>query len=441
MHTAVLLLSIGLHGAQADTTALSLRAAIDRALESNPTLRAERASARATAQLPTQASPAFLPTVTLDVTGLRTTDPVGVFGLKLRQAQFTQQGFDVGALNDPTAYGGWDAVVSAQLPIFSPEGLYGFAAARKAAAAGDAAAARAAGATRFFVVRAYWDAQLAARQVETLDAALTAVRAHRHQAEAMRAQGLVTSLDARLAGLKEAELEVQRLAASANARNAVAALRAMLALPNDVPIALTDSLRTSEPVLACGGEAQTTCSPDMRGDLEAHRLAESAAGLAAKRAWASQLPSIAAFGMLAHRAPGTPFSDGSSDWTIGIGVRWPILRGLQGVGDLKAARAERESAAARTEAAERQAQLEVAQATDMLGAARERVAVAERAEREAREALDQAGLRYRTGSAPITELLDVQAAATAASLNHLAARHDLLVAAAALDLAYGAYDQ
>ncbi|MDH4046379.1 MAG: TolC family protein, partial [Gemmatimonadota bacterium] len=68
-------------------------------------------------------------------------------------------------------------------------------------------------------------------------------------------------------------------------------------------------------------------------------------------------------------------------------------------------------------------------------------AVAGRAEGEAREALSQAELRYRTGAAPITELLDVQAAATAASLNHLTARRDLLLAQAALDFAYGVHDQ
>jgi len=67
--------------------------------------------------------------------------------------------------------------------------------------------------------------------------------------------------------------------------------------------------------------------------------------------------------------------------------------------------------------------------------------VAGAAETEAQQALEHAQLRYRTGAAPITELLDVQAAATNASLNHLAARRDLFVAAAALDLAYGVYDQ
>ncbi|MGD2134865.1 MAG: TolC family protein [Gemmatimonadales bacterium] len=441
MHAAVLLLAVALQGAHGDTTRLSLQATIDRALEANPGLRAERASARAAGQMPAQASQAFLPTVSLELTGMRTTDPVAVFGLTLRQAAFTPQGFDVAALNDPDPYGGWDAVASAQLPIFAPEGLYGFAAARKAAAAGAAQAERAAGATRFFVIRAYWDAQLAARQVETLDTALTAVRAHRAQAAAMHEQGLVTSLDARFAGLKQAEIEVRRLAAAAHARNALAALRAMLALPDDQPIVLTDSLRSAAAASQCAAPGDAACAADLRADLEAYRFAEDAARLAVKRAWASQLPSVAAFGMLAHRALAAPFAEGSGDWTVGIAVRWPILRGLAGVGAVRAARAERQQAAARLEAAERQAELEIARARDMLAAARERVAVAERAEREAREALDQARLRYRTGSAPITELLDVQAAATAASLNHVAARRDLFVAAAALDLAYGVYDR
>jgi outer membrane protein TolC len=77
----------------------------------------------------------------------------------------------------------------------------------------------------------------------------------------------------------------------------------------------------------------------------------------------------------------------------------------------------------------------------MLEAASEGVTVAGSAAAEAAQAVDHARLRYRTGSAPITELLDVEAAATAARLNLLSARRDLFVARAALEFAYGAYDQ
>jgi outer membrane protein TolC len=205
-------------------------------------------------------------------------------------------------------------------------------------------------------------------------------------------------------------------------------------------VVLTDSLRVAAPNATCLVDTGD-CGLELRGDLESYRLGESAASLAIKRAWASQLPAIAAFGSLAHHAQGTPFGTGSGNWTVGIGVKWPIFHGLSGTGSVKAAKAEHRAAVARLEAAERQAALEVQQASDMLEAARERTRVAARAEVEAQTALAQARLRYETGASPITELLDIQAAATAAKLNHMAARRDLFVAAAALDLAYGVNDR
>jgi outer membrane protein TolC len=439
MFISILLLTVAGTQTPQDTTHLSLPAAIERALEANPTLRAHQAAADAVGALPSQASQAFLPTIELGLSGMRTNDPVAVFGLKLRQANFTGPDFDIGALNNPDPYGGWNAVASAQLPLLAPEGLYGYAAARKAADASAAGAARAASATRFFVTQAYWDAQLAHHQVETLDSALAAVYAHRTQAEAMRDQGLVTGIDARMVGLKASELEVQRLAAHAQADNALVALRAMLALPDSTPLVLTDSLRLSSAALECQDPAG--CILEDRGDLLAYRLGEDAAGLQVKQAWWSQLPRLAAFGSIAHYGQSAPFGEGSGDWTVGIGVSWPILQGLAGPGRVRAAQAEQRAATARREAAERQAHLEVQHATRMFEAAAQRVDVAAAAEREAAIALDHAGLRYRTGAAPITELLDVQAAQTAATLNHLAARRDLFVAAAAVDLAYGVNDQ
>ena len=64
-----------------DTVSLSLIEALEQARQSNPGLQAEWAEARAAAQAPLQASRAFVPTLRFDVQGVRTTDPVAVFGL------------------------------------------------------------------------------------------------------------------------------------------------------------------------------------------------------------------------------------------------------------------------------------------------------------------------------------------------------------------------
>jgi outer membrane protein TolC len=256
----------------------------------------------------------------------------------------------------------------------------------------------------------------------------------------MHRQGLVTGLDARLASLQAADLEVRRLAAAAEAANAVSRLRALLALPEETVLVLTDSIAGAALPPVCA-EGDAACAVDARGDLRALEAGFEAANAARKSAWAAQFPQLGAFGGLAYHGQDAPWGSGSSDWTVGIALRWNAFPALGGVAAVRKASAEQEAAGARYDAARRNAQVEVLAAERMLQAARDGAAVAGRAETEAREALTQAQVRYRTGAAPITELLDVQAAAMTATLNLLTARRDLLLAHAALAFAYGVHDR
>ncbi len=424
-----------------DTVYLSLAAALERAQQDNPTLRAERAEARMAAQGVLDASRAFLPNVRLEMQGLRTNDPVAVFGLKLRQENFAMEDFDVAALNQPNAYSGWNSTATVELPILAPEGLYGFAAARRGAAARQAAADRYAGAVNFMVTRAYWDAQLAARKVETLEVALEAARGHAAQAQALQEQGIVTGLDARLARIGAAAVETQLLGTRAEAANALSALKAMVAVDDMQSIFLTDSLNTTATSSAACTARDAACRLGNRGDLTAYKLGSDATASMVRSAWSKNLPAIALFGNLGQFGRDAPLGEGGSNWTVGIGLRWNLFPGLAGVGAVKKAKAEHHAAQARYEAAERQAEVEAQSARRMIEAASEGVAVTAAADREAQEALEQARLRYRTGTSSITHLLDVQVAATEATLRLHSARRNLYVARAALDFAYGVNDR
>ena len=437
MLIAILISLLG-QGAPGDTTDLTLAAARQRALGANPALRAERANARAAAAGPREASRGFLPTLSADAQAVRSTDPVAVFGMKLRQSAFTAGDLSLGALNDPAPYTDYTARVGVELPLLNLEGWYGYAAAGRAASAQAAAARRAAGATILAVSRAYWDAQLAAGRVAALDTALGAALAHATQAEALHQQGLVSGLDARLARLRAARIESQRLAVAAEADNALAALAALLALPDSTTLRLTDSLET-----ALLDDSLVAAVHGQRGDLAALEQGVRAADLGVRRAWAMNLPSIALFGNLAQhgRAGFTSGGAGGGDWTVGVGLQWRFFPGLAGAGAIARARAERDAVQARREAAGRQARLEITQSERLHTAAVRRMMVARDARTEAAVALDQAELRYRTGAATISELLDVQAALTDAQLDLLAARHDVLVAGALLDFANGVFDQ
>ncbi len=434
----IIAILLSLAASPQDTVVLTLDDAVARALSHNPALRAERAAARGMAQLPREASRAFLPSIRTEVQGVRTTDPVAVFGLKLRQGVFAGADLALDALNSPATFGGFTSMAVAELPLFAPEGLFGYAAARRAAGAAAAGAERAGGGTAFIATRAYLDAQLAGRRLGALDTALVAARAHVRQAEALHAQGMVTGLDARLAGLHAADIEVRRLAAEAEAENAISRLRAILAIPEGTPLALADSLTGERPAPCDGGGG---CTVTDRGDLRALTAASEAANLGRKSAWAAQLPQLGAFGVLSYHGHDAPWSDGSGDWTVGVALRWNVFPALGGVAAVRRATAERDAAQARLEATRRQADVEILESDRRLRAARAGADVAARADREARVALTQAQARYRTGAAPITELLDVQAAATNATVNFFTARRDLLIAQAALEFAYGVHDQ
>jgi outer membrane protein len=417
---------------------LSLADAVTRARRANPALLAQRASARAAAQDRLEATRAFLPALRLGVNGMRTTDPVAVFGLKLRQEAFAAEDLALEALNRPAAYAGFSSSGTLEVPLFVPSGIFDYQAASKGAQASASAADRAAGATEFLVTQAYWDTQLAAASLQALDEALASANAHAAQAEALHAQGLVTGLDARLARLGAAEVEVRRLSAEAAADNARSALLALLALPDDTALELADSLSDAPPS-AC--EAVEACTFGGRADLRARQLGVDAAALGVSSAWAKHLPSVAAFGTLARYGGSSPWASGSGDWTVGIGLTWSPFEALSGAGAVRKARAERDQAEALLDDARRRAELESVQARRNLDAAAAQVQVASAAWTEAEEALAQALTRYRTGVSPITELLDVQAATTAAHLSLLSAQRDHAVARAALDFAHGAFDR
>ncbi|NNF26637.1 MAG: TolC family protein [Gemmatimonadetes bacterium] len=424
-------------GQSVSPATLSLDDALSQARVANPTLQAAYAEARGASQDALAATRAFLPTVRADVRGTRTNDPVGVFGLKLRQSGFGNADFAIDALNDPSPFNGFTSAVTVELPLIAPAGVFGFKAAQSAGRARTAQANRLAGATAFQVTQAYWDAQLIAEQVTALEVALEAVRAHERAAVAFREQGLVTGLDERLAALRASEVEVRLVAAEAEALNAQSRLRTLLGLSEDEALTLTDQLST-DPTSSCD---ETECDPANRGDLQALDAAVEASRSATRGAWGAQLPQLAVFGVVSHHAADAPWAAGSGDWAVGLGLQWNLFPGLGGVAAVRKASAESEAARARLDAAERQAVLEIESARRRLTAAARAVDIAQRAQIQARDALEQANQRYGAGISPITELLDVQAAATEALISHLSARRDLLVAHALVEFSYGAWDQ
>jgi outer membrane protein TolC len=407
---------------------LSLADALAQAAAENPqavSARWERAGREADAL---GASAAFLPQINVELGGLRTEDPVAVFGAKLRQGRFGQADFAIESLNFPDPVTDVSTVVSVEQPVFEPMALSGRRAARAGAEAARLAEERTGQAVAFEVIRGYFGARLAADRVGVLEQSLAAARETLAQVEKLRREGVVTLVDEQLARSRVSDLEAALATASASRTASADLLLALLSREPGTELELIDSL-----VLVEAGPADTL----ERADLRALRAGLSARDAEVRRARSQWLPTLGAFGNLRWHDSDFGIASGPQHWTAGLVVRWSPFRGLSDVGMLRRAEAERAAARVELEATERRARAEVRAAQAEREAARAGFSAAEAALEQAGQAARAAGVRYAEGAALITELLAVRAAESSQRLARLQALYQARIADAALVLALG----
>ena len=378
-----------------------------------------------------------LPGVRVELGTARTTDPIGVFGARLRQRVVTQADFDPARLNRPDALTLTTGALVLEQPILAPQALLGRRAAGLAADAAEAMADHTLAQSRLGAARAYFGAVVAAASVSALDSALAAGRAHVAQATTLERNGVVVRSDMLLAQVRVGELEAQRAKAAGDATIARLGVAVQMGTPDDTLAALPATLPTSAAIRALvdagwphGG------SSDDRADVQAARLGERAARADVQRVTSAWLPTVGAMVRNDWATVDQPFG-GTPYWTVGVMASWQLFRGGADVADRQRATARARAATSQADGARAMAELEITQARVSRTVALERLRIADRSVEQAREALRLVQRRYDGGLAAITELLDAAAARTAADLASVAARHDALVALAAERTALG----
>jgi len=136
--------------------------------------------ARATARAETARSGAtlrgILPGARVEAGWLRTTNPVGAFGITLQQRAVTPAAFNAATLNDPAPTNDLASGLVLEVPLVNADAWLARRAALSGGAAADAAARWTTASIQVDVVRAYFGALLAADRVATLETALRAAR-------------------------------------------------------------------------------------------------------------------------------------------------------------------------------------------------------------------------------------------------------------------------
>jgi outer membrane protein TolC len=417
-------------------TPMSLKEAVQVALEKNQSIVASNASTLGAKSGIAEARAGFLPKVDYSESWTRSNNPVFVFSSLLTQHQFAEQNFLLGPLNRPGFLNNFQSLVTVDQPLYdagktkhairSAELTKGIAVENSRLTETEVIAG---------VVKAYYDQLLSAQRLIATNKAMDSAEADLARAQAIRSVGMSTDVDVlsirvHLAGVRE-----QQIRRSADQDVARAALNDAMGMPLDTSHTLSTQLAPMTQAVTPLSVYEKRALLD-RPDARQLKLSTSLVENQAADARNSLLPTVAIHG--AFEGDRQQFySRGGANWLVSVGLHWNLFNGLSDKARIEAS----QFALRRTEADQKRAssaiQLQVRAAYADLQAARQRIEVAEASVAEAEESLRITQNRYESGMSNVTDLLRTETAVLESRTRYLTAVRDQRVAAAMLDMAAG----
>jgi outer membrane protein len=416
--------------------AMSLRDAVNLALQKNMSIAAAGAAQNAAESRITEARGGLLPKLNYSESWTRSDNPVFVFSSLLTQHQFGAMNFELGPLNRPGFLSNFQSQLTAEQTLYDAGQTRH--AVRSAELTRDAAGENRRQMemeTIASTVRGYYAALLSAEQLKAANQALRSAAADLERAQAIRSAGMSTDVDVLSIRVHLAGIEEQKIRRSADLEVALAALNEVLGLPLDAPHVLsTEMARLSLPDIPL--TAYETAALEDRAEARQAKIGVHLAENQAAAARGNLLPQITLHG--AFEADRQRFYDrGADNWLVSLGLRWNLFNGFSD----KARVREGESLLQRSQAEKERTgstiHLQVRRAWADLRASEQRIEGAKASVEEAEESLRITRNRYGAGMSNVTDLLRTEAAAFDARTRYLAALHDQRIAATMLEMAAG----
>lgn len=415
---------------------LSLKQAVEMALQRHPSLAAASARTRAAETRVGQARAGLMPRATY-IEGFQTSDnPVFAFGTVLTQRRFTEANFRIDALNHPGFLNNFQSQVGVEQLLWD---FGGTKALMRVAELGKSLSEQEERLQRLArivtVAKTYHVVSLTQANLEVARAAVASAESDFERAKAVRAAGMSTDADVLSIQVHVAAMKEQEIRRQYELEVAQAALNETLGLPLDDRYELTTPLtpaRTEAGELKTREETAHMQRPELRRADLGRQIAESERTAAR----AGLYPHVVARGMF-EADRGRFVRQTGANWFFGAGLRWNVFDG----GASRKRMEEASHMVAAAAAGERQAKagigLELRQANAALASARQRMEVAEVAVAQAEESLRIIRNRYEAGLATVHELLRNQTAWMEAKTRRLSAIYDQRIAAVVLDHATG----
>lgn len=382
--------------------ALTLREAVDRALENNPQGAVARSEVKTAQGQATEARTGLLPHFNFTEDISRGNDPVYVFGSRLRQQQFTQSDFALNALNRPAPIGNFATRLSGQWTLFNwfetEQRIKGAGLAVRSAASMQEATNQG---IVLNVVEAYQAVLYAQRRTEVTRHEQATAQALLKDAETRVKAGLAVDADLLSAQVNLSERQQELIAAEGDADTSWAALQAAMGTSMTQQPALKPLVARSYPdgVLAEDIASALKARPDLKA-LQQQMAARKAAVGAARDSFG---PEVSAYGNW-EMDRASFAGNGGNNWVAGVQLNLDIFPVAK-----RARLAQQEAAHEKAEAEERtsedQIRLAVSQEWTAHRTAERIVETAKGSMEQASESLRIVQNRYQAGLTTMTDLL------------------------------------
>ncbi|MBI1921360.1 MAG: TolC family protein [Geobacter sp.] len=428
MARAIFLLAAIPSLASAEGARISLREAVNLALERSHMVKAAFHEQKAGEHAHSASRSRYFPSLYLEETFSASNSPTRVFMMKLDEGRFSQNDFLISNLNNPATHTDFRTSVSIEQPLFDPVIAKGAAVAEKEQEARGLAYERQREDVAFLVFSDYLEVQKAKAFQAIADQAVEDALEQLRLAKTRSEKGVGLKADELRARTYLSETEQRRITAENDVT--VARMRLALATGGEAGV----ELDTAEDVTAghISGDAKTLVGMssakrlDLK-ELEARReQAESVVAQATANFW----PKIYAGAAYQMNDKDTPFGRENDAWQAGATFKWELFDGMRRWNDRQRANAELRAVSERLEQYRKEVTFQVSEALLRRAEAGKRLEVARHAFLDAEEGMRLTAARFKNSLALMVEMLDAQTALKNARANLVQSESDYALATA-----------
>lgn len=414
--------------AYADGARVSLREAVNLALERSHLVKAARHDKAAAEHGLSMSRSRYFPSIQLEEAFIASNSPPRVFMMKLDQGRFTQNDFLLSNLNNPDPHTDFRSAVGIEQPLLDLGIPASVTIAEKEKKARGLALEREREDVAFMVYAAYLDVQKAKAYLSIADLAVEDAREQLRLAKTRSDTGVGLKADELRARTYLSETEQRRITAANDVT--IARIRLALATGGEPDAGLDTAEDVTAPQLAGDARVFLDSALARRRDLREQeaRVEQADAGVA--KAGSAFWPKLYAEAGYQMHDKDTPFGRENDAWHAGATLRWELFDGMRRWEDRQRAVAERGAMAERLEQYRKEVSLQVTESLLRREEAGKRLEVARHAFLDAEETMRLTAARFKNSLALMVEMLDAQTALKNARANLVQSESDHALATA-----------